>query len=846
MNENEYLYKGSEIAYDNIPAHPSDTDALRHELLNLSKLEENEKTLGLIPLKMQLYVLGDTGIDHYIRYQEVWDTKFFFFFDYANMLHHIPPLANDSSKFRKWLMYTVGEAPQILDTTAIEETNSRITNYLYNRGYFNGTCDYHVVIDSADRSGKVVYDAHLNTMYRMRNIHYEIADTYLLNKIEQIPDVSPLATGKPFDVDLLKKERNRISDNLRDLGYYTFQKEYVYFEVDTSSRRDSLDIYVKISNPANDTMHHPYKIRNIYTYPNASIDFNDGILPEKMRHYVDSVKLPTPSKSVMIERYHGRIHNAEADSIYAAYQRNEISKNEALAWYVVRDSSESVAYTMRNNVPERMKRYRLRSDYYLINSKKNYTARSISSNIFLNPGNYYSDSLIQKTVYAFSSLGIYKYVTIQSREIPDSTGRIHYIDLYIKLDPLPSKSVSYELNASTTSDYLLGNSVNFSYTHKNLFHQLDQFKVHVKGGIETQLGGEQAFINTSEFNAGVSLLQPSFMWPFYVKVPKRYFPKTNISLNFNYVDQVNDFTLYNTSFEYAISIFENTRADKAQKQHIFKLPIPTVNIVKVPRISPAFEEELNQNPLLRQSFEEQVIMGYGYTFILNTQPKGFHTFDQYLRATAEINMPFSDFVRMDGDYRSYFNLKGENKIVGRTALGFAVPFYSRNQNDFLDTRVIPYVKEFFTGGAYSVRAFTVRKLGPGAYVDYDTATYTRIDQVGDMKLEFNLEYRFDIFSLMKGALFCDVGNTFTLKADPFRPHAEFRFDSFYKELAVGPGAGIRFDFSYFVIRFDAAYPLYDPALDGPYKDEYRSYYDDIGFDIPQKKVAFNLAIGYPF
>ena len=109
-----------------------------------------------------------------------------------------------------------------------------------------------------------------------------------------------------------------------------------------------------------------------------------------------------------------------------------------------------------------------------------------------------------------------------------------------------------------------------------------------------------------------------------------------------------------------------------------------------------------------------------------------------------------------------------------------------------------------------------------------------------------LEYRFDIISILEGAVFIDAGNTFTLKDDPFRPHAQFHVNDFYQLLAVGPGAGLRFDFSYFIIRIDAAYPLYDPALDGPYKSEIISYYDDLGFTIPAKKVAINLAINYPF
>jgi outer membrane protein insertion porin family len=121
-----------------------------------------------------------------------------------------------------------------------------------------------------------------------------------------------------------------------------------------------------------------------------------------------------------------------------------------------------------------------------------------------------------------------------------------------------------------------------------------------------------------------------------------------------------------------------------------------------------------------------------------------------------------------------------------------------------------------------------------------------VDQVADFKLEFNFEYRFNIISNLEGAVFCDIGNTFTLKDDPFRAHANFKLNDFYKLMAVGPGIGLRFDFSYFVIRLDAAYPLYDPALDGPYRQEIFDYYNAIDFEIPDKKIALSIAIGYPF
>ena len=846
LKTNEYLYDKTTITYTDSIIGDIDPDKLEDALIDLSKLEKNDELFRIFPLKTSLYMLGDTGIDHYIKFQETHDTKFFFLFDYDKLLKKIKPLSVDTSKFRVWLTTKAGDKPQLIDTVLISETVTRINNYLYNRGFFYGSSTFSVAFDQKKRTGSVNYEVTLNTLYKMRNIYYEINDIGLAYRITRIEEKSQLAPGKPFDVDLLKNERERLSDNLRNVGYYKFQKEYVYFEVDSTSGNDSLDVFVKISNPVNDTVHHPFRIKNIYVYPNSETDFIEGTVPDYAIHYSDSANVKRESQQKVLDRYIKTASDTAAMLMVKKREIKEISDDALFRYFLEHDNASDKQFEVsKNGKIKRVVQKKLRTDYYLINSKDNYKPKSIANNIFLNPENNYSDSLIQRTVASFSTLGMYKYVTVQVLENWDSTSYLQYIDLLIKLDPLPAKGVSYELNASTTADYLLGNSLNLSYTHKNLFHNLDQFKINLKGGIETQLGGGEAFINTSELNAGVGLRIPTFLWPSPFNVPKRYFPKTDINLNFNYIAQVNDFTLFNTAFEYSFSIYENSKKDRANKQHIVKAPIPTINIVRVPEISEEFKNELNLNPLLKQSFEEVVIVGYGYTFLLNTQKPSFHRWDQYLRASGEINTPFSDFIKVDGDYRVYLNLNTKNKIVARTNAGIAIPFKTADSS-FVNTEVIPYVKQFFTGGAYSIRAFTVRKLGPGAYVAYDTSNFSRIDQVADIKIEFNLEYRFDIINILEGAVFCDVGNTFTLKKDPFRPHAEIAQPNFFKLLAVGPGIGLRLDLALFIIRLDAAYPLYDPALDGPFAEEYKTYYHDLDFEIPAKKVALNIAIGYPF
>lgn len=753
-----------------------DTLKLSSDLTDLSKLKPNEKFLGLFPLKTSLYLIGSRGIDEYIAYQEYYHSRFLFFFDYGNLLEHIPPLANDTSKFRKWLTIKAGEPPHLIDTSDIEGTVIRMENFLYNKGFFYPHVDYSIDYNDWKNTATVNYRVTLHTLYRMRHIYYNIGDSILAAAVHSIPDSSNLRPGAPFDVGLLKSEQYRITDYLRNEGYYDFQKDYIYFEVDSTSGRDSLDIFVRVSPPAGDSVHHPYKIRSIYIYTNATRDMHAADTSGYTHHYVDSV---------------------------------------------------DVAHKERR---------KLLSDYYIVSKLPIYNPKTLANHVFFNPGMYYSDTLYQKTVTAFSNLGIFKFVSIQTVKHPDSTSYVQYMDLIIRLDPLDKRQISTEFNVNTTSDYLLGNSVNFIYGEKNLFHNLDLLTYNLKGDIETQFIAHDLIINTSEVSTGLNLGLPIYFYPFPIHVPKRYFPKTNISLNLDYVNRVNFYTIFNTSFEYS-----STNLIQSKKQQlILKLPVPSINIVKTPTISPEFDSILQSNLILRESFQEQLITGYSGTYIFNSQAIGTHRDDGYIRATLEFNMPFADFVRFDCDLRNYFNFHNTTRLILRGAFGIAVPF--------ANTSVIPYVKQFFVGGAYSVRAFQVRKLGPGTYLNYDLTGQTPVpdDQTGDIKLEFNAEYRFKIIGIFEGAVFCDAGNIWTLHVDYYRPGSKFRIDDFYKELGVGPGAGLRLNFSYFIIRFDAAYPLYDPALDGPRGDYYRSYYNELGYSIPKKSLSFNLAIGYPF
>jgi outer membrane protein assembly factor BamA len=312
-------------------------------------------------------------------------------------------------------------------------------------------------------------------------------------------------------------------------------------------------------------------------------------------------------------------------------------------------------------------------------------------------------------------------------------------------------------------------------------------------------------------------------------------------------------------------------AETAAKTH--ELYPLDVSYVRTDQKSAAFDEEVKKNPVLEKSLEDQFIVGTRYSYTVNTQlseaparkyeERKYRTHNFYFNGNVDLagnlinliqersrgagedptlfGFPFSPYVKGDIDLRHYLTFDQRNKIASRIILGAGYAYEG--------TTTLPYVKQFSIGGSNSLRAFPARSVGPGTYyirenIPPDSTQF--IDQRGDIKLEANTEYRFDIYKIVKGAIFLDAGNIWLLKQDTTetRPGVMFDPKKFLNQLAVGTGFGLRFDFSFFVLRLDMAFPLRKPWL-----EEDPWVIDDIDFGTKKwrkENLIFNIAIGYPF
>lgn len=284
-----------------------------------------------------------------------------------------------------------------------------------------------------------------------------------------------------------------------------------------------------------------------------------------------------------------------------------------------------------------------------------------------------------------------------------------------------------------------------------------------------------------------------------------------------------------------------------RRQKITNVFLPLkINIVNLLETTSDFDSIANENPYVRKSFEEQTIIGAEYDFTYDNSNKNRNGF--YLQSIIGTAGNLIDLIKsiqggerpytiIDNVYSQFIKTSFDLRYYTRTVKkGIAMRFYAGAGFSYRNSSVMPYVEQFYSGGSMSLRGFEARSLGPGSYKPDKSSGI--VDQTGDIKLESNIEYRFALSKVVLGALFFDAGNVWLLNKDINRPGAEFDFDSFASQIAVGTGLGLRFDFSFFILRTDMGFPLRNTYKSGT------SNWRNIG-DIFSGGML-NIAIGLPF
>lgn len=489
---------------------------------------------------------------------------------------------------------------------------------------------------------------------------------------------------------------------------------------------------------------------------------------------------------------------------------------------------------------------------YTILSATNYMRPEVLQNfIFLEKDSIYAKKDHNNTLRHFMGTRAYRYVNARYVESPD---RENALDAFLTLSPSQKMSLSSELNAVSKSNNFVGPGAKLSFKSRNFLRGAELFSVNLNGRFEKQISGDKQGDTAYEVSIDAGLDLPQIV-PFKnKKISKPYVPFTNISIGAGIYSRVSlyKFNTFNTGLEYT------WRKNKYLTHKFAPLDISLTNLMDA---TDEFMDYLLLNPSIRKSFEEQFIIGSSYNFIynhLNDPQKARYYFSFAVDPSGNLvglvhsitsseplspdnqatvfGLPVSQYFRFRTDARYYIKTGKEALIATRFHGGIGLPFGN--------STVMPYVKQFYSGGTNSIRAFRARSLGPGSYPP-ESSDNGFIDQTGEIKLEASAEYRFPIIGYLKGALFADAGNIWLVHEDSLRPGGKFDVDTFYKEIALGLGFGLRVDIDLVVLRFDWAFPIRKPEL----PEGERWVFDKIDlFDRTWRKdyLLWNISIGYPF
>lgn len=674
--------------------------------------------------------------------------------------------------FRYWLKTKVGEAPVYFSKVDLEYNKLVLQNHAENNGYFNTRS----TADST-RHGKkaeAIYTVIPKRQYLIRDIKFPIDSTVLSNTIRNTKDRTLLKKDQGYSLTTIKEERLRIDARLKEKGFYYFAPDYLKVQVDSTVADHQVDLIVKVKKEASKLSQIQYRINDIIVYPNYSIN-GDSLVA-------------TPD---------------------AVVKHNDIT---------------------------------------IIDHEKLFKPRIFDRTLYFKKGDFYNRTNHNLSLNRLVNLGTFKFVKNEFK-VADTIG--NYLDAYYYLTPLPKKSIRVEVLAKTNSANYTGTELNVNWSNRNVFKGAELLTISAFGGLEVQISGLNNGFNVYRFGTEANLVWPRIISPFHFVSSSGFVPKTKATLGYEFQNRTKLYSLQTFKGSFGYLWKENER-----KEHQFN--ITEITYASPKNVTPLYQEQIAANASLEKVIEKQLIFGptYSYTYTNTMEKRRKHTF--YYKASLDLagniaglatganlkkgdtikvfSVPFSQFVKVENEFRHYLKLGGESQLASRIIAGAGFAYGNSNE--------MPFIKQFFNGGTNSIRAFRARSIGPGSYDGTTNANTFLPDQSGDLKLEFSTEYRAKIYNIVKGALFLDAGNIWLLKDNPEKPGAQFS-KAFLKELAVGVGAGLRFDFSFLVLRTDLAFPIRKPYL----PEGQRWVLDQVSFGNSswrKENLVFNLAIGYPF
>lgn len=698
----------------------------------------------------------------------------------------------------------VGEEPVLLDTLLTEKSAQNLKTYMDSRGYYSSQVEYSIDTTRRRKRAFVSFKTIQNEPYRIKSISYDFRDNQLAPVIEADTASSLLKVGNIFDITVLDKERQRIASYLNDRGYYNFSINNIEYRVDTlgNNREASIRMIVK---------------RNITGYD------------ERGRAIMDNNRI-------------FRITEINVMPEYDPATEREVASQRMV---------DTTFYQGLNIISE---------------GKPNVRPAVLRTAIPLTPNTLYNSSQVERTYSEIMSLGYFKSARIAFEELPrgvDDSLMVNYagegreaysprrfedikegyLRCHILCSPTLKQSVNVELEGSTTSSFY-GASATVGYQNRNLFRGVETLNTSVTFGYEYMKAPNTSKRSANELGLTVGLSFPRFILPFRLSTRNINMPRTKVEVSFNYQDR----PYYRRDLSRATWTYSWRSLNG---RYSYQLRPIDINWINVGYMNNEFFNSL-RNEYLRQSYRTQAIVGLSGSYTYNNQNKNIGGNATLLRINFEsagnlmnligrtfsertdegyynvLGVRFSQYVRGDVSLSRKIVLGEKTALAGRIFAGCGVPYSN--------SKALPFDRLFYVGGSNSMRGWTPRTLGPGNTPAEDTPYPV---QMGDMRLEGNLEFRFPIWGMFHGATFVDVGNVWYLGRDKTQVPADgvFHIDKFYKQLGMNTGLGLRIDITFVILRLDWGIQLHNPN-----RPEGQRWIHDFRW----KNTALNFGVGYPF
>ncbi|KXB82123.1 outer membrane protein, OMP85 family [Prevotella sp. DNF00663] len=579
-------------------------------------------------------------------------------------------------------------------------------------------------------------------------------------------------------------------------------------------------------------------------------DIQDTLIAEILKSAPQKAQLKSGDRFTVdkLDQERRRITQYLMDRGYYRFHRDFIvySADSARNSNDVNITLHLLPYRENSKSPETQhKSYTIRNIFYLSGNEdgKLPLRKSVLENsTAMRVGELYNYSKLQRTYNNFAKLQTVRYTNINFKEIPDSS----LLDCDIKLSTNKPNTISFQPEGTNTAGDL-GAAASLIYSDRNLFHGSELLTIQLRAAFEA-ITGLEGYQNQNyvEYNLETKLQFPRFVAPFLSNSFKRNSNATSeLAVSYNLQNRPEFHRrVFTTAWRY--------RWNEPHHHLSYRLDVLDLNYVHMPWISKTFKFnylDSISNSILRYNYEDLFIMkiGMGVTYNdgINAIRANVETAGNLLNSFSHIagtkknqqgqytlfNIAYAQYAKFDFDFTHLIQFDLHNQLALHFGLGFAWPYGNSS--------VLPFEKRYFSGGANSVRGWSVRELGPGKYRGTD-GRIDFINQTGDMKLDINVEYRTSLFWKLNGALFVDAGNIWTLRNYAEQPGGQFQLDSFYQQLAVAYGLGLRLNFDYFILRFDMGMKAINPAYTTQ-EEHYAIFHPKWSRDF-----AFHFAVGFPF